>query len=323
MAQIAVPLAPHQRTWLPLVLLLANGSLLGLSTNLAKLAGAAGLDPLAFLCWSVVGAALVHTSIAALRHRRPTFNARTVEYFVVAGLVGVAAPNLLFFGAVPHIGASFVALAIAFPPLFTYLGSLLLGLERFQPRRALGVALALCGAVLLAVLKLTAPDVEPFWVMATLGGSLLLAVGNIYRTQRWPKGAAPDTLAPGVLTASALLLLVCGGLASFIGGADTALSLSVPLQEEPLLLIVAHVAILSIQYLLYFALQKLGGPVYLSLLGSVGAVVGVPIAVLVLGEAVPRGLVLGGTLIALGVGLLTRTGSRASSSVAVPGTHLR
>lgn len=303
-----------RRIWLiPLVLLFATGTLLGISTNLAKLAANAGLDPLAFLTWSVVGAAAVLVSVSAIRHRLPPLNARTGEYFAVAGLVSVAVPNLLFFAAVPRIGASFVALAIAFPPLFTYLGALLLGMERFQIRRAVGVAFALGGAVLLAVFKLSAPDADPLWVAATLLGPVLLAVGNIYRTARWPEGAAPDELAPGMLAVSGLMLLGFGALAGVIPGNLGGLSLTVPLDRAaPILLILAQVVTFSLQFLLFFVLQKRGGPVYLSLLGSVGAVVGVPIAILLLGEAAPQGLALGGVLIALGIGLLTFGNAKAS-----------
>lgn len=303
----SVPNSSARHQWLiPLALLLATGTLLGVSTNLAKLAAGAGLDTLAFLTWSVVGAAVVLMSVSAARRRLPPVNLRTAEYFVVAGLVSVAVPNLLFFAAVPHIGAGFVALAIAFPPLFTYLGALVLGLERFQIRRAVGVAFALGGAALLAVLKLSDPNVDPLWVMAALIGSVLLAVGNIYRTARWPKGAAPDELAPGMLAVSGLMLLLFAAVLEGVPGKLGGFSLAVPLNRAaPTILIFAQIATFSIQYLLFFILQKRGGPVYLSLLGSVGAVVGIPVAVLLLGETLPQGLAVGGALIALGIGLLT------------------
>ena len=307
MFQASASDSPRYRTWvIPLALLLATGALLGVSTNLAKLAAQANLDPLAFLTWSVVGAAAVLVGVGAARHRLPQLTRRTAEYFVISGLVSVAVPNLLFFAAVPRIGAGFVALTIAFPPLFTYLGALLLGMERFQLRRATGIVLALGGAAVLAIYKLSDPNADPLWVTATLLGPVLLAVGNIYRTARWPEGAAPDELAPGMLAVSGLMLLVFGAFAGVVPGNSGGFSLAVPLDRAaPALLILAQVATFSLQFLLFFVLQKRGGPVYLSLLGSVGAVVGVPIAVFLLGEAAPQGLAVGGVLIALGIGFLT------------------
>lgn len=291
--------AAGRRAWLvPLACLLVAGALLGVSTNLAKLAADAGLAPLPFLAWSVTGSALVLVVIGAARGRLPSIGARTVEYFVASALLSVVVPNLLFFSAVPHVGAGFVALSIAFPPLFTYLGALALRQEHFDWVRASGVALALAGAAAIAIPKLSAPDAATLWIGATLLGPVFLAAGNLYRTLRWPPGARPDALAPGMLAASALLLLGLGLLPRF--------TLAVPHDRGlPLLLILAQVVTFSLQYLVFFLLQQRGGPVYLSLLGSVGAVVGVPVAVLLLGEAAPQGLALGAGLIAAGIALVT------------------
>lgn len=72
-------MASRRRWAVPLASLLGAGAVLGVSTNLAKLAAGAGLDPLAFLTWSVVGAAAVLVGVSAVRHRLPPFNARTTE----------------------------------------------------------------------------------------------------------------------------------------------------------------------------------------------------------------------------------------------------
>ena len=313
----------HQRTekpktarpsWLlPLALLLATGFLLGVSTNLAKLAGQAKLSPLSFLTWPVTGAAVVLFGVNAVRREWPPINRRTIVYFVIAGLVSVALANLISFAAVPQVGASFVALAIAFPPLFTYLGALALGMERWQTRRALGVALSLGGVLLLAAYKLTEPNASSFWIIATLCSPVVLAVGNIYRTARWPKGASAESLAPGTLAASSLWLLLAGLIGPVFTDSSSLFSLSIPLHTlRPALIILAQLAVFALQFVLLFKLQQVGGPVYLSLLGSVGAIVGVPVAVLVLGESWPQGLVAGGLLIGGGIALLSWGGANAS-----------
>jgi drug/metabolite transporter (DMT)-like permease len=139
------------RRFLPIILLIATGIVLGASTNLAKIAADAGLPPLAYLAWSITGAALILLVVGVVRQTLPSLNARTVEYFLVAAFVTVAGSNLIFVSAVPKVGASFVALAIAFPPLLTYLGALALRVERFSMVRAGGVVLALAGAVILAM----------------------------------------------------------------------------------------------------------------------------------------------------------------------------
>lgn len=280
-----------------LVCLLATGTLLALSTILAKLATGVGLSPVALLAWSCLGAAGVLLGMAAARGHLPAFNLRTLEYALIAATVSFAAPNLLFYSAIPHVGVSFVALAIAFPPLFTYLGALALRIERFSIVRAGGVALALAGAAYIAVLKLNAPSGASGWVFAVLAGPILLAIGNLYRTLRWPKDARPDSLAANMLVAAAAMLLAVGMLPGF--------SLAVPPTRGAALLIGAQIATFAAQFAIFFILQKRGGPVYISLLGAVAATVGVPVAILLLGEAAPAGLAIGGLLIAAGIALVT------------------
>jgi drug/metabolite transporter (DMT)-like permease len=287
-----------KRAWLaPLLYLLAGGTLLGLSTNLAKLAGDMQLSALAFLFWSILGAAIILVALAAYRRHLPPVNLRTVEYYAVSALLGVAGANLLFFSAVPHVGAGFVALIITLPPLLTYVGALTLKMERFQPLRAAGVISALAGAFTLAFHKLSAPDADYLWILLALIGPVLLAIGNLYRTLRWPTGVSSDALAPGMLIAASVLLLCVGLLPGF--------SLHVPMDRSlPIVLIAVQAVVFAGQFLLLFLLQKSGGPVFLSLLGSVGAVVGVPVAILLQGETAPEGLLLGILLIGAGIALL-------------------
>ena len=280
--------------FIPFICLLVGGLLLGVSTNLAKYAGEIGLTPLAFLFWSISGAALILLIVALLQKETLSLNARNLEYYVIAALVSVAGSNLIFFSAIPHVGAGFVALIIALPPLLTYLAALALRIERFSSLRAFGVAAALAGAGVLAARKFAAPDASVFWILLALCGPVLLAIGNIYRSLRWPDNASAIALAPGMLIAAACLLAIVGMLPGF--------SLALPLSEvKPYALILLQASIFAGQFLLLFLLQKTGGPVLLSLLGAVGAVVGVPIAVFLQGEAPPEGLVLGASLIAVGV----------------------
>ena len=299
----------NKHAWLiPFTCLLVGGALIGISTNLAKYANEIGVTPLAFLFWSITGAAIILLAVAVIKKELPPLTARSFEYYFVAALVSVAGSNLLLFSAIPHVGASFVALIVSLPPLLTYLGALMLRMERFNIIRALGVAAALTGAGVLAVRKFSAPDASIVWILLALCGPVLLAIGNIYRTLRWPDQASPNALAPGMLIAAALLLFMCSALPNF--------SVHVSLTGWlPLGVIVVQAGLFAGQFLLLFVLQKTGGPGLLSLLGSVGAVVGVPVAIFLQGENPPAGLFLGASLIALGVALVTWGGVKMSAKI--------
>lgn len=297
-----------KKAWLiPLFCLLAGGALIGISTNLAKFAGENGLTPLAFLFWSITGAAVILFIYAVLRREIPPLSKPTLSYYLVAALVSVAGSNLIFFSAIPHVGASFVALIISLPPLLTYLAAIILRMERFTKLRAFGVVAALAGAGVLAARKFAAPDASTFWIGIALCGPVLLAIGNIYRSLYWPDELSPSALAPGMLIAASMLLGMVGLLPHY--------SLTVPMSAIlPLGLIAVQAFVFAGQFLLLFLLQKTGGPVLLSLLGAVGAVVGVPVAIFLQGERPPEGLFLGASLIAIGVSLVTYGGVKMATS---------
>lgn len=300
MATASVQSSSTRKSWLlPLLYLLGGGALLGLSTNLAKLAGETGLSPVIFLGGATLGASLILFMVAALKRVWPPCTRRSIEYYFVSAAVGVVIPNLIFFSAVTEVGAGFVVLVIALPPLLTYIGALTLRMERFQWLRALGVLAALGGAGVLAVHKLSAPQADIAWVLLTLLGPVALAIGNVYRTARWPAGASADALAPGMLLAATVLLVAIGFLPRT--------PLDIPQQDQGFVygLIALQSVVFAGMFFLLFLLQKTGGPVLISLLGAVGAVVGVPVAIFLQGEAAPQGLAVGAGLIALGVAMLT------------------
>ncbi len=278
--------------------LVITGLLLASITILSKMAASEGLSPVTLLMWPVIGAALVHLLITALRKRLPPLNARTLEYFIVTALVSVVLPNLIFFTAVSHVGAGFISLTITLPPLLTYAGSVTLGMEKFSTYRLIGVVTALTGAIWLTISKLSAPDGSVYWVLFTLAGPLILAFGNLYRTFRWPEGIRPESLVPGMLVTAA------AGVILIVLFTRQTVNLSL-LNSSSLPIIIFQTVLFTLFYFFFFLLQKNGGPTYFSLLGSVSALFGVPMAVIFLGESPPKGLVVGAVLIVAGIGTLT------------------
>jgi len=274
--------------------LLAAGLLLAVTTNLSKVAQGHGLTPLAYLTWSLAGAALVLTGIARLRGRAAAVNRRSVEYYLVSGLLTVAGGNLIFFSAVTHLGVGFVALMLSLPPLLTYAGALALRMETFCGWRAIGVVLALAGTVFLVVRKWAAPESDSVWIAVALLGPLLVSAGNIYRTRRWPPGASAESLSPGMLLGAIAVLLLFALLPGW--------SLDIPAgSTRALSLIAVQALVFAGQFWMLFVLQKAGGPVFLSLMGGVSAVFSVPIATAVLAEPVLPGFLPSATLIAAGI----------------------
>lgn len=276
--------------------LLVVGAFLALSLVVAKLADQSGASRLTFLMLALAGAGMVLLGVANIRQQSEPLTGRVLEYAFVSGLV-LSLTNALAFLAIRHVGAGFISLSFAFPVLITWIFAVVLGLERIRGLRLLGVLLALAGGVLLAMGKARTSSGGLIWTGLVLTMPMLLAMGNIYRTLRWPAGASPVFLASLMLLAAALLLLPfavwfeSAPVSSFLTSAGLGV------------LLLVEVGTFSVLYFLFFVLQRLAGPVYLSQIGTVAAVAGTLLAVFALGETAPPSLGLAGLLV--GTGMVT------------------
>ncbi len=282
---------------LTLFCLLFTGTMLAVTILISKLAAQAGAPMLWFLAVTLIMAGLIELALAArlgqLRDWRPL-----LPYSVGSGFF-LAAPLAMGYLSVAHVGAGYVAMSFAFPILLTWVMARLMGLERASGKRLAGVILGLTGGVILASGKLGAeagPAVTG-WVLLATAIPLVLAAGNIYRSRFWPRGAQPVALA-------ALMLLVGGALT--LPFAIATESVPAALWQNPVLrlLVVLDVAVFVTQYVTYFMLQRLGGPVTLSLIGPVAALIGGFTAMVSLGETLPRGYALAGGATLIGVWLM-------------------
>ncbi len=281
----------HSTGLAPLACLLTVGGAIGLTNNIARLGQAYGLPPLGLLFWSVAGGAVLLAALAAAARRLPRLDRANLVYGLISGLLLMALPTGITFLAARHVGAGFISLSLAFVPLITYVFAILLGIEANRWVRLAGVFAALAGAAVLALGKTRMAGAEPGWIAATLAIPVVIAIGNIYRALRWPPGAASLSLAPLMLAGAALWLLPAG----------IARTPELAASGAGLALAAAQACVFTLTYSLYFVLQRIAGAVYLSQIGSVGALTGAGIAVLAFGEAMPPGLWVAIALIGLGL----------------------
>ncbi|ALG90755.1 MULTISPECIES: DMT family transporter [Actibacterium] len=284
-------------------LLVLTGSLLALSIILSGVAAAQGAPMLSFLVAVMGGAGLCLLMLARALGQMPGRGRwpPLLAYGAGAGAF-MALPNAMGYLAVAHVGAGYLSLTFAFPLLLTYLMALAVGMDRFRPARLAGVAAALAGGVLLALSKFGQDGPAAAgagWIALASAVPLFIALGNLYRTRFWPAGAQPVLLAGLMLVLAAVLVLP---LAIAREGAGAAL-----LWRDPglRLLVTLNIALFCIQYVAYFRLQHVAGPVYLSQLGSVAALVGAGIAA-AMGEALPPAAPLSALFFGVGLVLFHR-----------------
>ena len=285
-------------------LLVVTGALLGLTLPFGKLAGEGGVPPILWALLISSGAGLVLLCAYLLRRGRIRLDIARLRYFFIAAAVSYAAPNLLMFTSMPHLGAGYVGLMFTLSPMFTLVLSILFGIRRPNALGIAGILVGFVGAVLVAATRGEAGSPASFlWVGAGLLIPVFLAIGNIYRTWDWPKDSDPLELAAGSHLAAAIMLAVAL-VAS--GDAGTVMRLA----DLPLLTL-AQVVSAASMFAFFFRLQAVGGPVYLSQIGYVAAAVGLVSGTFFLGETYAALTWIGAAIILVGVVMTTKAQASA------------
>ncbi len=259
-------------------LLVMTGALLGLTLPFGKIATTAGVPAIVWAFVISLGAGGVLLCALLLSRQPVRLTAHQLRYFFVTAAVSYAIPNLLMFSAIPHLGAGYTGIMFTISPVITLVFSILLGVRRPNLLGVAGLAVGCAGAAMVALTRGEAGQpAEPLWVAVGLLVPVSLAVGNIYRTVDWPKDTGPILLAAGSHLASATMLLA--GILALMGSGVLR-----QLGEVPVVTL-AQAMSASAMFAVFFRLQAVGGPVYLSQIGYVAAAVGLFAGTLFLGES--------------------------------------
>lgn len=242
-----------------------------------------------------VGIAAAALTVFAFAARRVPKTRGLWGRMAVLGLFNAAVPFSLISAAELHLTASLAAILNSTTVLFTvFVAAAWIG-SPLTRRKLLGVALGTVGVAVLVgwdPLPLSLPVLLS--VAAMLGASLSYAVGAVY-TKRALAGAPPMALAIGQQTVAAALMLPLA--AATLPG------------EPPSPTVVAAVLALAllctaVAYLLYFYLIENAGPTATSTVTLVVPVFGLIFGVVLLGEPVGIGTIIGLLTVLLSVSLV-------------------
>ena len=286
-------------------LLVVTGGLLGLTLPFGKMATGSGVPAMLWAFVISFGAGGVLMCALLMRRRPLVLTAHRLRYFVVTAAVSYAFPNLVMFSAIQHLGAGYTGIMFTLSPVITLVLSMLLGVRRPNLLGVAGIATGFVGALMVALTRGEAGQpAEIFWVLLGLLIPVSLAAGNIYRTVDWPERTGPIELAVGSHLAAAAMLFA--GIIGFEGVGAFGQLASIPL------LVVAQMASASAMFAFFFRLQAVGGPVYLSQIGYVGAAVGLIAGVLYFGERYQLLTWAGAAVITAGVIMTTKSQAQKS-----------
>jgi drug/metabolite transporter (DMT)-like permease len=282
----------------PLLLLIGTGAMLGLNFPIGKLAIETGVNPALWAAVISLGAGLAMLAITIIFERGSEKPNSLLKFSFVSGFLSYVMPNFLTFLVIPKIGSGLAAIMFALSPVVTALLSIILGVRPPNIFGMIGIAFGLIGAVIIITGRNAAIETGGlYWLLAALLIPVFLGTGNIYRTIAWPKGASPRSLAGFTNVAAVPFLLIFAILQT--GTIDLAPVLKIPA------LIAFQLLVSTIMFLMFFRLQQIGGPTYLSQIGYVAAAVGLLIGVSYFGESYPAMVWSGAGVVAAGIGFST------------------
>ena len=275
----AIDTAPPSNRLAPFLLLFL-GTMWGFNTSIIKIAGAEGAPPIGITTLQMTGAALVLFLFCRFRGLPIRFTRPYLIYYLNVGVLGTALPSLNMVAMLQELPAGVMVLAIATAPLFTYVGSLFVHLERFDLMRFAGVLVGL-GGVLVIVLpsaSLPRPD-DTGWFLIALLTPALYSYSTITAAKLRPEGSHSFALSGGMtILISVLLWPVAVGVGQVY----------FPPVLEPTIatLAIAIIVIIAcIAYFLFFELVRAIGPVSISVVGYVVTLTGMMFGILLLGES--------------------------------------
>jgi drug/metabolite transporter (DMT)-like permease len=164
----------------PYILILTAGIIWGGTFSLALIATEQGAHPLGLSAWQVVLTAAFFL-IIYLFSRFTLFNFKHLRHYLILAVIGITAPNLLYYFAAPHLSAGILAITISTVPLFTYAIVLLLRFESIVARRFVGIVVGMVAILLLAIPDHGFSSVDAnFWILVVMICAILYSIENVY-----------------------------------------------------------------------------------------------------------------------------------------------
>jgi drug/metabolite transporter (DMT)-like permease len=148
----------NSHRWLFPMILIWLGIGWGATQPLGKIATQSGAGPFGLIFWQSVICVVVLGAITLARGRRLVFTRRALTFYGVVAVIGTLIPNATFYTSVVYLPSGIMSIIISTIPLLAFPMALILGMERFQGLRLVGLGLGLAGVALIALPRASLPD---------------------------------------------------------------------------------------------------------------------------------------------------------------------
>jgi drug/metabolite transporter (DMT)-like permease len=263
---------------IPIFLLFSLGIVWSLGYAIARYCITNGVNPLGYSFWQSIGPAIALFCLMLLTKTPFSWSKNHVIYYIFCAILGITFPNSLMYFAAGHLPSGLLAIIVNTVPIFTYPLTLLAKQERFNILKIMAVILGCFGIFWLILSKnsfspLSFPGFVGAifldkWVLLTLLTPLSFACCSVFIANKQPTPSSPLSLSFGMLLFSSFCLV------PFVFGTH---SFYMPHLAPTFtdILILSEIGLSTLGYLIFFALLRLAGPVYYSMVGGVVAIAGI------------------------------------------------
>jgi drug/metabolite transporter (DMT)-like permease/DNA-binding response OmpR family regulator len=229
------------------------GLIWGLVVPLSKMASGFGAHPIGLAFWVSFLGGLSCLGISAAKGWLPQWRAIPWGYFLVYALLGAVISESLLFFIAGKIEASLISIIVVFEGFLVFGFTAIMGIEKPSFTRFCGLALGLCGVIVILLDKFNATEVsDVLWTLAALSIPLCYALEGLLLAAKRPENI-PVLPMIGIMQtmAAAMLLPIAWGT-----GQQFLLSPAPGALEITVLLITA--ASVAANVLFYYLIQQLG-----------------------------------------------------------------
>ena len=276
------------------------GFLWGSSYLFIKIGVEAGLEPFTLVTLRLLAGFLLLAGVVAVAREALPRQLRTYGHLVAVGFFSIALPFFLITWAEQSVDSALAATLTAPVPLFVIpIAALMLANERVTSNKVVGVAVGMVGVAILVGFDVAAigrTDLTPQLALVT--AALSYAIGGVYARRNL------HGLRPMIQSLFALIF-------AMLMSAAAALAVERPLATVVGLPIEGIFAVLwlgllgsGIAFLVFYRLLGAWGATRTSLVAYTLPVWGITLGLIVLGEQISSGLLLGTALILAGIALV-------------------
>lgn len=190
------------------ILLFANGIIYGLHFIANKWANEEGIPIFAYVFWYCLlsGAVLLTVSLGFRELPKPRI--KDCFVYLVMGMTGIAAPIALLTWIAPKLPASAIGLVVVIAPIFTYIFSMVLKIERFSWISVTGILLGFGSVLLIYLPETSLPDPSMSgWLLLALLAPISFAATNVFAATIRPPKVSSLTMSTGILLGAAVIML--------------------------------------------------------------------------------------------------------------------